>query len=123
MKLNEEQRNTIVNGLRVAAERFKLTYEGLRQADCPNCQDIPGKDGAGRTCKKCHGLGKIPEAKEGNLRLAKQFERQYADSLELARMIEDAKEISVVMPVVHCITCGAETSEECICDDLNDADE
>lgn len=36
------------------------------QADsvrCDACQDLPGKDGLGRPCKKCHGAGRIPKEK------------------------------------------------------------
>jgi hypothetical protein len=95
--LTESERSTITNGLRVAAERFKGHWQGLQNVNCPDCLDKPGKDGLGRTCKKCRGTGEIPETKLGNLSLAKQFERQYSDSIMLAQQIDDAESVEVTL--------------------------
>lgn len=93
--LTESERNTIVNGLRVAAERFKGHVQTLKMTRCPKCLDVPGKDGRGRVCKGCNGAGEIPDTAEAHVRLAKQFESQYSDSIMLAELIENADEITL----------------------------
>jgi cytochrome c5 len=94
-ELTEAERSTIINGLRVAAERFKRHAQSLQMARCPHCQDRLGYDGFGRTCRTCHGSGGIPDTNEAHARLAKQFASQHADSLALARLIEDADTITI----------------------------
>lgn len=33
---------------------------------CPDCLDVPGKDGLGRTCKRCGGSGVMKQAEVRN---------------------------------------------------------
>jgi|HubBroStandDraft_4_1064222.scaffolds.fasta_scaffold1736963_1 hypothetical protein len=93
--LTESERTTIVNGLHVAAERFKAHFQSLQMDRCPNCQDRPGKDGLGRICKTCNGVGDIPTTKPEHVRLARQFSDQYSDSIKLAELIDGAESIEV----------------------------
>jgi hypothetical protein len=93
--LTESEKTTISNGLRVAAERFKGHVQELSFEDCPSCQDRPGKDGLGRTCKKCGGRGEIRATKPGYKSLALQFEHQYSDSIMLAQVIDDAAHVAL----------------------------
>ena len=93
--LTESERNTLVNGLYVAAERFKGLVQSLQMVHCPNCQDRPGYDGLGKPCKKCRGQGEIPDTNEAHVRLRRQFSDQHSDSLTLAQLIDDAESIDV----------------------------
>lgn len=93
--LSESERNTIVNGLRVAAERFREHVRQLRRVNCPHCPDRPGMSGSGGRCRMCGGSGEVAETKPGCLSLADQFERQTLESEALALMIEDSPEITV----------------------------
>lgn len=93
--LTESERNTIANGLRVAAERFKGHCEELQIRQCPDCPDRPGKDGLGHICKRCEGVSYIPETGAISIQLRKQFETQYSDSITLAEVIEAADNVEV----------------------------
>jgi hypothetical protein len=59
----------------------------MQMARCPHCQYRPGYDRFGQTC---HGSGEMPDTNKAHARLAKRFASQYADSLALAELIEDA---------------------------------
>ncbi len=93
--LTESERYTIVNGLRVAAERFKGHHQTLQTSICPACL---GRSQA--VCSRCGGVGELPNANPAEVRLAKQFERQYSDSIALAAAIEDAGEIELTTEVL-----------------------
>lgn len=69
--LSESERNTIVHGLCVAAERFQEHYQ---------------------TLQKIHD---DTLAREANRHLAEQFDKQARDSRELARLIEASDSVTV----------------------------
>src|SRR4051812_5397329 len=93
--LTEEERNTLANGLHVAVERYKANISRLRTARCPNCLDVPGKNGLGRVCAKCGGTAEVLDTAEVSIRLADQFARQCKESTALAELIENAKDIHI----------------------------
>lgn len=109
--LTESERNTIVHGLRVAAERFKGHCEELQIRQCPDCHDRPGKDGLGHICKRCEGVSYIPETGAISIQLRKQFESQYSDSIMLAEVIESADAIEI------------DTGADCTCATGGDCDQ
>ena len=71
--LSEDERATITNGLRVAAERFKEHARDLLTPDDRN-----------------------PVIPAGYRSLAEQFERQCAESVKLAQQIENAESVEVI---------------------------
>jgi hypothetical protein len=93
--LTESERNTLTNGLRVAAGIFEKHAEELQTVACPKCLDRPGFDGIGRVCRFCNGAKQIANTNEAHLRLAKQFTLQQVDSVALAYLVEDAQTITV----------------------------
>jgi len=71
-ELSGSERCTIINGLQVAAERFK--------EDAVSLGEFADKEG-NEVCR----------------RLVQQFERQRKESLDLVRIIEDAASVEVLL--------------------------
>ncbi len=87
--LTEDERTTITNGLRVAAERFDGHVKDLMDGDY-HC--VGGISTALTRSQQAGELG----------RLARQFETQAADSRELADLIDGAQEIEIT-PYVEAV--------------------
>ncbi len=116
-QLTEDERTTITNGLRVAAERFKGHALELQTDRCPHCHDRPGKDGLGRICKTCNGTGDVPDKNPVHKRLADQFVTQYNDSLALADLIDGCEAVELTpYDDSKCGDCGRELGDpDCHC--------
>lgn len=96
VELSNEDALTIVNGLRVAAERFDghaVTTRGEARASSMagcHCVGDTGRTPPKENCDRCHGIGVVAAPPPiGLIRVAEQFEKQSADSRRLACLIEE----------------------------------
>ncbi len=84
-----EERNRIAGALRVASDVYLADAVNVSRERCNKCQDRPGLDGVGRTCKGCLGSGWVPSG-EGNQRIARDFRRYAAECVGLLEEVENA---------------------------------
>ena len=66
--LTEQERALVVQALQEKQRDDKNTSRLLTNKPCQHCQDRPGYDGLGRTCKTCEGKGTIPAPEHERVR-------------------------------------------------------